>query len=149
MLSKTHFIVCSFTSNVRNTQHVIATSITQICRMLYELQQAKGANAARVYSLEVRCITNSMIVQGFWFYHFHKSPDPMVEVTREGGEGLRVGDRLRMVWSDKVDKNVAVAYVLLHQQGIETWKVDNLRTKQRQKYPLFSTKISPNTFPIL
>ena len=83
---------------------------SQICRMLFELQQARGEDGGRVESLEVSllghlilfliwyhflfsvlcfvfCVLLSLssffktTTQGFWFYHFHKQPQAKVVVT--------------------------------------------------------------------
>ena len=82
---------------------------SQICRMLFELQQARGEDGGRVESLEVSflshlicflfcicfiagfvfcfCVPLSLssflktTTQGFWFYHFHKQPQAKVVVT--------------------------------------------------------------------
>ena len=65
MLAKADFTVCSYTSNVglllRKSiapcleifRHVLIFSLSQICRMLFELQQARGEDGGHVESLEV------------------------------------------------------------------------------------------------
>jgi len=108
MLAKADFTVCSYTSN--------------ICRMLFELQQARGEDGGRVESLE-----------GFWFYHFHKQPQAKVVVTRAEGD-FQLGDQLRLIWTDQF------------LQGLTRWEVFHLRTGERKRFPLFSTRPRPHTY---
>ena len=48
MLQRTNLTICSFTSNVRGEG-----GPCQICRMVYEVQEARGAEGGQVESLEV------------------------------------------------------------------------------------------------
>ena len=50
---------------------------------------------------EIRDKKKQTTLQGFWFYHFHKQPQAKVEVTRAQGD-LKVGDTLRLIWTDQV-----------------------------------------------
>ena len=49
MLQRTNLTICSFTSNVRRG----GGGPLQICRMVYEVQEARGAEGGQVESLEV------------------------------------------------------------------------------------------------
>lgn len=101
-------------------------------------------------------------LQGFWFYHFHKQPIAKVEVTRGQGD-LKVGDTLRLIWTDqvlpyklKLPKQAwtnKIQFPKLHKgdfsqflQGVTNWEVLHLRTGKRRPFPLFSTKPSPHTY---